>query len=60
MFTGFVPSESEVLASSSKNLEKKWIYLERNTLHRQSMGTLEGARELQYMAWLVFMSCITS
>lgn len=25
-------------------IDKKWIYLERNTLNRQSMGTSEGER----------------
>ena len=33
---------------------KKWIYLGKNILHRQSV------KELQNMAWLVFMGWVTS
>ena len=33
---------------------KKWVYLERNTLHR--MWALSEGKRPQNMVWLVFMS----
>jgi len=39
-----------------KVIGKKWIYLHRNTLHRQSMGHCRGwVRQSRNVAWLVFM-----
>ena len=49
-----VPNEFKVLASSQKNSErdkvlgKKWIYLERYTLHRQSVGHLRRREAPKY------------
>ena len=45
--------------SKDKVIDKKWLYLERNTLHRQSV-TLLRRWALWNIAWLVFMGWVIS
>ena len=39
---------------------KKWIYLERNTLHRQSVGHLGRREQSHGVVWSAFMGWVIS
>ena len=51
----FLMSHHRKILVRDKVIGKKWINLERNTLHRQSVGHLKRQERSQNMAWLVFM-----
>ena len=57
-------TDSQVLMSHGRKKSvrdkvtgKKWIYLDRNTLHRQSVGHLRRQEWPHNVVWLVFIGC---
>ena len=56
----FLMSHHRKNSVSDKVIGKKWTYLERNTLHRQSVEHLRGWVWSLEMGWLVFMDWVIS
>ena len=52
---GFLMSHHRKNSVRDKVIGKKWIYLDRNTLHRQSVGHLRRQEWPHNVVWLVFM-----
>ena len=55
----FLMSHCRKNSVRDKVIGKKWIYLERNTLQRESVGHLRRWEALKY-GWFIFMGWVTS
>ena len=55
MILRFLMSHHRKNSVRDKVIGKKWIYLDRNTLHRQSVGHLRRQEWSHNVVWLVFM-----
>ena len=58
MLLGFLMSQSRKNSVRDKAIHKKWIYLERNIDHRQSVGHLRRQEQHQGMGLSVFISSV--
>ena len=60
MNLGFLMAHHRKNSVREKVIDKKWIYSERNTLHRQSGGQLRRLEWPQNMVKLIFMGWVIS